>query len=354
MNTRQKVTYFLTVFFIVLTVVIVCFMGFYAKRKLDAFEDANPEIQEKKQEGPVNHGETIIGPKLPSRAIDSNFDAMKRNLEQIDEVEDESASKYEQQSSVRTIRLPGISEIKPPDNHIKKNAIPQKLNTEEPPVSCDKHIQTQSLGILPEILETEERGIIETEPEEMNPYHLQPKSKANKTSLSQSKKQSPGSSEGFGLMSTALGTKNSGDTRQNLENSDPQPSKITAPIQSEKDFGDKKSEIQTKEKEIREVGVLPNQAIQQVTIGDTEKKPHLPLSLGLDVSVEEFVNDEESNDYKTNPKHNEAQASDKDSWSEIKDDEAARNAFEYLSRVRTLGQIYDMNVDQRKKQETSS
>lgn len=34
----------MTIFFVALTVVIICFMGFYAKKKLDAFEDEHPEV----------------------------------------------------------------------------------------------------------------------------------------------------------------------------------------------------------------------------------------------------------------------------------------------------------------------
>ena len=62
MNPGQRVTYVLTIFFLALTVAVICFMGFYAKRKLDAFEDQNPEVTEEKVNDGVSQFPARIGP----------------------------------------------------------------------------------------------------------------------------------------------------------------------------------------------------------------------------------------------------------------------------------------------------
>jgi hypothetical protein len=271
---------------------------------------------------------------------------LKKELEQIDEVEDESASKYDRKSS-----MPNDLQQDSSGNNREKNYTMnlQKIQnqgkdqTSEP---CHKFIQTMGSKSLDapvenEILETEERGIIETEQDEptenkINPHtntdeKIENSQKITKTSPLHSKKHSPESSEGTGLKSTGLGTKNGGLTSRQAENNP------DSEFAQKHIFTFQSEDEETKRKKLEQ----PKYAIQLVTISDTDIKQEDKSKAALNISVEEFVNDEESGLHKNQP----GNKSDRDSFSEIKADESARNTVEYASRVRTLQQIYDANPE---------
>lgn len=348
MNPGQRVTYVLTIFFLALTVAVICFMGFYAKRKLDAFEDQNPEVTEEKANDGVSQFPARIGPQLQDKVLSENFGNMKQNLEQIDEVEDESASKYEQHGSVRTVKHSGISAPKissqptklAKDDHSNVDLAKSSLEKNE------KNFQiTPSMGALPEILETEERGIIETEPEEQHINTIQKNSDLNKTSLHQSKKRTPESVDRTELASTALASKNEG---LQTKGKDLEADVSEAQIKVLKSNGPASKDIYRTNID----ATHPQQAIQTITISESDKKIDQPPKLTLDISVQEFVNDEECKEDKQEDLEKKLAASNKDSCSEIREDEAARSVFEYLSRPKTMEHIIHQNIEQARKKET--
>ena len=64
------------------------------------------------------------------------------------------------------------------------------------------------------------------------------------------------------------------------------------------------------------------------------------------------MNDEECKEDKLDSSQKKMASSNKDSCSEIREDEAARSAFEYLSKPKTMQQIYHQNLEQTRKKET--